>query len=44
MYPKLVEAADKYEEAVFIKLDCNQENKVRGCSILCQLVDSLGRH
>ncbi|GAQ87673.1 hypothetical protein KFL_003690040 [Klebsormidium nitens] len=27
MYPKLVEAADKYNQAVFIKLDCNQENK-----------------
>jgi hypothetical protein len=42
MYPKLVEAADKYEEAVFIKLDCNQENKVRCRSFLSQLVDSLG--
>eukprot|EP00243_Klebsormidium_subtile_P013713 TRINITY_DN9265_c0_g1_i1.p1 TRINITY_DN9265_c0_g1~~TRINITY_DN9265_c0_g1_i1.p1 ORF type:complete len:176 (-),score=8.36 TRINITY_DN9265_c0_g1_i1:46-573(-) len=28
MYPKLMEAADKYDQAIFLKLDCNQENKV----------------
>lgn len=39
MYPKLVEAADKYDQAVFIKLDCNQENKV-SCPTAASIVSA----
>ncbi|EFJ19726.1 hypothetical protein SELMODRAFT_110708 [Selaginella moellendorffii] len=42
MFPKIVELSSRYSDVMFLKLDCNQENKASFIISLCPLAKELG--